>query len=224
MANSAHYRRVKGATSIHDAAIVLGIKTIGELITLACTSSVLSKTLQGYDISADSKWRHSLSVAFGSKIIANKKCPALVNDAFTAGLIHDVGKLVLDKYIFEREEAFREFFSKENETFHKAEKTILGFDHAEIAEKVCKNWNFPRHINIAIKNHHYPSRYLTNELAHILHVADEMSTWIGMDIDGLKLEISDGSMEKLDIQVNEVGQILDEMIECVNQITDEVGR
>ena len=70
MANSAHYRRVKGATSIHDAAIVLGIKTIGELITMACTSSVLSKTLKGYDISADSMWRHSLSVAFGSKIIA----------------------------------------------------------------------------------------------------------------------------------------------------------
>jgi HD-like signal output (HDOD) protein len=166
MANSSYYRRVKGATSVHDAAVVLGIKTIGELITIACTSSVLSKTLEGYGISADSLWRHSLSVAFGSKIIANKKYPALVNDAFTTGLIHDVGKLILDKYILEREEAFREFLSRENATFHKAEKTILGFDHAEIAENVCKSWNFPKHINIAIKNHHYPSRYLTNEFTH----------------------------------------------------------
>jgi HD-like signal output (HDOD) protein len=224
MANSAYYRRVKEATSVLDAAVVLGIKTIGELITIACTSPVLSKTLKGYDISADSMWRHSLSVAFGSKIIANKKCPTFVNDAFIAGLIHDVGKLVLDKYILERGEAFREFLSKENEIFYKAEKMILGFDHAEIAEKVCKSWNFPKHINIAIKYHHYPSRYLTNELAHIVHVADEMSTWIGMDIDGRTLEISDDSMEKLDIQANEVEQILDEMIACVNQIADEVGR
>ncbi len=223
MANSAYYRRVKGATSVQDATVVLGMKTIGELITVACTSPVLSKTLKGYDISADSMWRHSLSVAFGSKIIANKKYPALVSDAFTAGLIHDVGKLVLDKYILEREETFREFLSKENATFHKAEKMILGFDHAEIAETVCKSWNFPQHINLAIKNHHYPSRYLTNELAYIVHVADEMSTWIGMDIDGLTIEISDDSMEKLDIQVNEIEQILDEIIECVNQITDEVG-
>jgi hypothetical protein len=51
-----------------------------------------------------------------------------------------------------------------------------------------------------------------------------MSTWIGMDIDGLTIEISDGSMEKLDIQVDEVGQIMDEMRKSVNQITDEVDR
>jgi len=224
MANSAFYRRVEKTTSIQNAAVVLGIKTIGEVITLACTSSVLNNTLKGYDISADSMWRHSLSVAFGSKIIASKKSPALANDAFIAGLIHDVGKLILDKYILERKEAFREFLSKELETYYKAEKMILGFNHAEIAEQVCKNWNFPKHINIAIKYHHHPSRYLTNELAYIVHVANGISAWNGMDVDEPTFEISDDSLEKLDIQDNEVGQIFDEMIACVNQITDVVGR
>ena len=223
MANSAYYRRLEQVASVQNAAVVLGIRTIGEVITLACTSSVLSKTLNGYDISADSMWRHSLCVAFGSKIIASKKYPALVNDAFTAGLIHDVGKLILDRYVFERKAAFREFISKENETYYKAEKMILGFNHAEIAEQICKNWNFPKHINIAIKYHHHPSRFLTNELAYIVHVANEISAWKGMDVDELKFEISDDALEKLDIQDNKVEKILDEMIACVNEITDDVG-
>ncbi len=222
IANSAYYHQIKKVASIQDAAVVLGIKSLGELITIAGASSLLSSSLEGYDLSAKSLWRHSIGVAFGSKVIAKKRYPALANDAFFAGLIHDAGKLILDEYIFERKEVFREFMSDGQQTFLSAEKEILGFEHAEIAAKVCEKWNFPKSISVAIRYHHYPSRLRGNRLAYIVHLSDQITTWTGMDVDGITLEISDNSMEVLGIDVNEIELIMDEISEYVNKIVDEI--
>ena len=73
-----------------------------------------------------------MGVAFGSRIIADKKSPALANDAFAAGLIHDSGKLILDKHVLERKETFEEFMAGGQQSFLSAEKQILGFDHSEM--------------------------------------------------------------------------------------------
>jgi HD-like signal output (HDOD) protein len=65
------------------------------------------------------------------------------NDAFASGLIHDAGKLVLDKYLLERNDVFTRFLSEGDKTFLEAEKQILGFDHAEIASEMCRTWKIP---------------------------------------------------------------------------------
>jgi len=222
IANSAYYHQIKKVTSIQDAVVVLGIRGLGELITIACASSLLGSSLKGYDLPAKSLWRHSIGVAFGSKVIAKKRYPALANDAFSAGLIHDAGKLILDKYIYERKEVFREFMSDGQQTFLSAEKEVLGFEHAEIAAKVCEKWNFPKSISVAIRYHHHPSKLRGNKMAYIVNVSDQITTWTGMDIDGITLEISDNSMEILGIQVNEIELIMDEISGYVNQVVDEM--
>ncbi len=93
-------------------------------------------------------------MAFGSKIIANSKNPALVEEAQMAGLIHDVGKIILDSYIVEKKEEIESYMEKEEKTFLDAESHYFGFNHARIASEVCKKWNFPESINFAIKYHH----------------------------------------------------------------------
>jgi len=222
IANSSYYGRIKKVSSIHDAAVVIGMKTLGELVTLACASSLLSKSLRGYDLPSQSLWRHSIGVAFGAKIIAAKKYPSLVNDAFSAGLIHDAGKLILDEYVYERKEVFQNFMSDNQQTFLDAEREILGFEHAEIAAKVCKKWNFPKSIYVAIRYHHQPSSLWGNKLAYIVHVADQITAWIGMDIDGISLEISDNSMEVVGIRVDEIAEIVDEVSDYVDQMVNTV--
>ena len=172
---------------------------------------------------AESLWRHSIAVAYGSKLIAKMKSPENIYDAFTAGLIHDAGKLILDKYVFERKKLFDEHLSNNTQHGHfETENEILGFDHAILAEKICAKWNFPRHITMAIKFHHRPSRVKNNELAHIVHASDNLAGWIGMDIDGLTLDINDDSIERLGIQSSEIDSILDEIIEYANTIMDIV--
>jgi len=222
IANSAYYSRVKKVSSIQEAAVVIGMKTLGELITLACASTLLNKTLRGYDLSAKSLWRHSIGVAIGSKIIASRKYPTLANDAFSAGLIHDAGKLILDDYIFERKEAFKEYMADKEQTFLSAEKEILGFEHAEIAAMVCEKWNFPKSITVAIRYHHQPSRLMGNKLAYIVHVADQITAWIGMNIDGITLEIADNSLEVVGIQADEIARIVDEISEYTDQVVDTI--
>jgi len=222
LANSAFYGRMKKVASIQDAAVVVGMKSLGELITLSCAASLLNQSLRGYDLPAQSLWQHSIGVAFGSKIIAGKKYPALVNDAFSAGLIHDAGKLILDEYLYERKTLFQEFMSDNEHRFLDAEREILGFDHAEIAAQVCEKWNFPKTISAAIRHHHRPSRLGSNKLAYIVQVADQITSWIGMDTDGIILEISDDSLEVVGVEVEEITQIADEVSEYVDQMINTV--
>ena len=224
IANSAYYGSVGNVSSVQQASVVLGTKTLIELLNLACASGPLSKTLKGYDLAAKDLWKHSLAVAAGSRIIAEKKRAELTEDAFSAGLIHDVGKLILDRYIFERKEAFEKAVRKGTESFHNAEKQVLGFDHGEIASEVCDKWKIPQHISQAIRYHHYPFLSDKNELAYIVHVADvtAMMTGIGGGLDGMLYKIDDRAMDFLKFEHTDVTILMGEISEYVGKTMESV--
>jgi HD-like signal output (HDOD) protein len=222
IANSAYYRRMKEISSVHEAAVILGVKALEELITVSCVTTLFNKHLKGYKMTVEAARRHSIAVAYGSKLIAKMKRPQYIHDAFTAGLIHDAGKLILDKYIFERKEVFYEYMSDVRITYFEAERKIFGFDHAVLAEKICSKWNIPKHLAMAIKFHHTPSRLKNNELAHLIRASDSLVGWIGMDTDGLTLDIHDDSIERLGIQSDEIDYILDEILEYTDTIIEIV--
>jgi len=224
MANSAYYGSVGGVSSVQQASVVLGTKTLMELLNLACTSGPLSKILEGYDLDSGDLWKHSLAVAAGSRIIAKNRKPDLVEDAFSAGLIHDVGKLILNSYIFERKEAFNRVVKEGKETFLSAEKAVLGFDHGEIASEVCDKWQIPQHLSLAIRYHHDPLESEENELAYILHVADvtAMMTGIGGGIDGMLYRIHDKVLDFLEFGHADVTLLMSDIAEYVSRIVESV--
>lgn len=223
MANSPYYGLMGKVSSIQHASVVLGYKTLAEIVTLAGGSAVLGDTLEGYDLAAGDLWRHSLGVAFGSKIIASRKHPALANDAFAAGLIHDVGKLVLDPYVKERKEAFQAFMAGEQRPFLQAEKEILGFDHGEIAFELCKTWNVPQGLLSAIRYHHAPAEGDGNDLTAMVHMADviAMMSGIGVGMDGLLYEMDDRSMQTLGLKDADITALMMEMVESVGSVASE---
>ena len=226
IANSAYYGLSGKISSIQHASVVLGHKTLGEIMTMAGTSGLLGNRLKGYGLEAGDLWRHSLGVAFGSKIIATKKNPPLANDAFAAGLIHDAGKLILDRHILERKEAFEEFMADGQQSFLNAEKQILGFDHSEIASEVCKSWRVPQTLTIPIRYHHYPSQSKGDTLAYIVHMADAiaMMTGLGLGIDGLLYQMDDKAAEFLGLQQQDVSNIMDEVVESVENIAEQMDK
>ena len=221
IANSAYYRRVNAAASIKEAAVVLGFKTLDELLTIACVSSHLNKRLKGYDIKADSVWWHSLASASGAKMIAQRTEPSSENEAFTAGLIHDVGKLVLDRYIYEQKDKFLELMSDDEANLYDVEKAILGFDHAEIAEKICKNWNFPKKITTAIRYHHNPWASRSNKLALIIHASDQIAAWAEIGTEDLMLDMSDELLESLGLDTDDIDQLLIDVAAYANDIVEK---
>ncbi len=197
---------------------------LGDLITMAGTSGLLGSTLKGYGLEAGDLWLHSMGVAFGSRIIADKKNPGLINDAFAAGLIHDAGKLVLDKYIFKRKEEFEEFMKDGKQSFLVAEKEILGFDHAEIAFDLCENWRVPETLTVSIKYHHYPSMSERNELTYIVHMADVIAimTAMGGGIDGMFYKMDDEAMEFLGFEEEDVDEVTHDILEAVEKISEQM--
>ena len=221
VANSSYYSLSGQISSISHASVVLGHKILGEVVTLAGAEGILDGKLPGYGYDSKDLWKHSLAVAFGSKIISNSKHPDLVKEAHMAGLIHDVGRIILDSYIVEQKEEIESFMEKEEKTFLDAESQFFGFNHAEIASAVCEKWKFPGSINTAIKFHHQPGNSDGNTLSYILHVADYIAilSGIGYDSDDVLYEIEEGAMDFLGITHEDLSDIVLQVTESVSKIS-----
>ncbi len=222
LANSPYYGMGGKVSSIQHASVVLGHKTLGELITMGGTASILGKSLEGYGLDAGALWKHSLAVAFGAKKIAEMKQPSLSNDAFTTGLIHDAGKLILDKYIAERWQLIEDYMGNEGATFLDAEKAILELDHSEAAFEVCGVWNIPKSLTTAVRYHHHPARSNENLLAYIIHVADviAMMTGLGLGIDSTFYVMDEKAMEFIGLDESNINKIMTDVIESVMKISE----
>lgn len=225
MANSPFYGMTGKVSTIQHAAIILGFQTLRELTTMAGFSAIMGKKLPGYGYYSDELWKHSLGVALASRLIAEKIDPDIASDALTAGLIHDLGKLILDPYVHDQREAFDEFIENKNQTFLIAERQILGFDHAEIASEICSYWKFPDSLTLAIKYHHNPSVSNGSEMAFILHLADYIAvlSGSGYDLDEI-LDIKEEGTDKfLSLHEKDVKSIGDAIFESVLKIEQELN-
>jgi putative nucleotidyltransferase with HDIG domain len=224
MANSPFYGMTGKVSSVHHAAVILGFRTLGELTTIASFSELMGNKLPGYGYRADELWKHSLAVALASRHIAQKLNPELVNDVLTAGLIHDMGKLILDPYVLEQREIFDDFLEATEQTFLKAEKHILGFDHAEIAYEICKHWKFPESLALCIKYHHYPSLSDDNDMAFILHLADYIAvlSFSGYDMDEILDLREEGTRDFLRIHQEDIKSISSVIIASIANIEEEL--
>jgi len=224
LSNSAYYGLAGKVSSVQHASVLLGYKTVGEIVSMAGSSTLLGDSLEGYKLDAGDLWHHSMAVALASKIISKKVKPEMENDAFAAGLIHDSGKIVLDKYLMERQGLFQDFMDDGQKTFLEAEKNILGFDHSEIASLMCQSWKIPNSLTNAICYHHYPSRSKDSILAYIVHVADSLSlmSGIGTGIDGMLYKMDSRALEYLGLPEENLASIIEETVESVEKITAQM--
>jgi putative nucleotidyltransferase with HDIG domain len=224
VANSPYYGMSGKISSIKHAAVILGFRTLGELTTIASFSELLGNKLPGYDYHAQDLWRHCLAVALASKHIAQKLNPDLVSNALTAGLIHDMGKLILDPYVLEQREIFDEFMDASEQTFLIAEKQILGFDHAEIAYEICRHWHFPESLALSIKYHHFPSLSNGNDMAFILHLADFIAVLSasGYDMDEILDIQEEGTRDFLSFHQEDIQNISSAIVASIANIEEEL--
>jgi HD-like signal output (HDOD) protein len=223
LANSAYYGLSGLVSSIQHASILLGQKTLGELITIAASSKLLSKPLRGYMLHPGDLWKHSLAVALGSKIISEKINAECIEDAFIAGLLHDAGKIILDPYIVERKKAFKKALENGQPKFIQAEKEILGFDHAEVMSRAVRFWRYPENQSTAIRYHHYPSRSDDNEMAFIIHLADFTAKQAGFksENDASPPELEPQTLRYFGFQREDLSHIAAQMTASVEKLIIE---
>lgn len=225
LANSAYYGMSGMVNSIQQAAVVLGYKTLDQLITVMGGLKLLGKSLKGYQMKSGLLWKHSLAVAYGAKKIASETNPPLESDAFAAGLVHDAGKIVLDPYVLERRDLFDEAIADENISFVDAETKILGFNHADITYELCKKWHFPEAQVTAVGFHHDPARSKDKSLPYIIHLADILAVKAGFAIDvedADEIQIDDDILNELGLSEADIATLMEHIVKTVKDISTEM--
>lgn len=186
-------------TSIQKAVLLLGFEMVKNLVFSSFVQSVMSGDVEGYGQTAQSLWEHSLGTATASLVIAEQKMPSMADTAYTGGLIHDIGKVILASFMADRFNEVLERMRKYRIPSHEAEKDILGTTHQEIGGVVAERWRIAEELREAIMHHHSPAESKTAaELAAVICLGDAICGMYGI---GSGIEATDGSIpqEAMDI-------------------------
>jgi len=189
LANSAYFGTPRKVSTVREAAVRLGTKRILRVVVACAAAPVVRRGIKGYDLPPGELWQHSASVAVGTDALAEVLKAALPASAFTAGLLHDVGKILLGTYLEVDAAAIIQLAVSEKIGFDEAERRVLGIDHAEAGAALLESWDLPEDVVQAARWHHRPDdapgRLITLDL---VHAADALSMAEGLGIgrDGLQ--------------------------------------
>jgi len=155
LCNSAYYGRKREVGSVKEALVMLGNRTVITLAFATSMGKVLRGDLAAYGLGKEDLWRHALATACGAALVAVDLGLAAQRDrAFTAGLVHDIGKMLLNRLLLKRLEWST---ATAADSFVEIEREVLGFDHAEAGAALAEAWHFPTPLVAAIRHHHEPA-------------------------------------------------------------------
>ncbi len=175
VANSPLYGIKRSVSSIEFAIIVLGQQEIKDAVTAISLADSFKIQPSAY-FDPIEFWVHSMVSGAASKNIAQNLGFSFASDAFVAGILHDMGILVIYNFM---NDDFQKIFSrskKENIPIVQAEKETLGLTHQEIGRFLGEKWNLPLPLCDSFNFHHRPSLAQNNiELVTIIHLVDYMT-------------------------------------------------
>ncbi len=208
MANSAYYGFPNPISSINLAIVVLGFDTIRNLGLSVAVISRLSRAANGDELLDYTRfWEHSAAVAVASRMLARMHgYRSMESEAFVAGLIHDIGKLILSQYQTSNYSKCLQIVSTERISLAAAEERVFGVTHAEVGSWLAGRWNLPDALTEAIRLHHIPlAARAKPELTAIVHFANILAraAKIGNGGDPLVPSFYRGVLHSLPLQLDE---------------------
>ena len=194
-ANSAYYGLRHPITTVKQAVMVLGQQAVRNVLLSSSVASLMEKPLAGYGLDKGELWKHSIAVAGASREIAKDKGPNIAEEAYTAGLLADVGKLAFEKLLRDVDLTDPGWQGK---SFSDLEQNYFGIDHAKLGSELARRWNLPNPLLDAICHHHNPMAAKEGRgLAFAVHLADYMVMMMGIGIgrDGLQYALEPAAVE-----------------------------
>jgi putative nucleotidyltransferase with HDIG domain len=191
MCNSALLSPVNPVSTLKDALVRIGNRELVRIILSAGGTEMLRAKVEGYDMAEGDLWKHSILCALLAEDIGENMGLGKPEKAFTAGLLHDIGKIVLGSHVGE---AYREICQAQaawKTTFSEAEIHVLGMSHAEAGGRIAEKWNFDADMANAIRYHHAPSEGNPGPLLFLVHLSDVLCLTSGMGggADGLRYNV-----------------------------------
>jgi len=191
----------------------LGGKYILEAIVSAAVDSFYEQSgLGGYTLMKGGMFRHTTAVANLAKVIAQLTGREADGTAYTAGLLHDIGKAVLDRFVCNARPLFYAAELDKVDDFIKLEQMNFHCDHQAIGRKLAGMWGLPANLTAAISCHHYPHRAREfRNLAAIIHVADVLASLVivGVEIEKIHSDFFLDSLDYLGLTTAMIPEIID---------------
>jgi len=176
LANSDCYGFPRKVGSVELAVLVLGPGTIRDLVL---TASVV-QTLAPGDHSLTKLWNHSMACGVAARALAERIHYRLLGEAYAAGLLHDIGAVLLRQQEPGRFEAAQALAASNGLTLEEAERSLYGSDHSEVGGWLAERWGLPGEIVEAIACHHRPwEANRAPELTALVHIADSLADRAG---------------------------------------------
>ncbi|MHC4873470.1 MAG: HDOD domain-containing protein [Planctomycetota bacterium] len=213
MVNSSFYGFPRRITSITHAVVILGFNTVRNL---ALSAFVFSAFKDNKSLKFDYRqfWLHSIGVGITANGIAQNLGLSQTEkeDSFMAGLLHDVGKVVMCEFLADKAKLVIDKVKEKDCLFYEAEKELLDFNHASLGGSLLEKWNLPISIVSFVNNHHQPLEVEENKkMCYIIHLADILtrSICIGNGGDEKIPAIANNIMDELSLGWGDVSKVMD---------------
>lgn len=206
VANSSYYG-MNNCSSTARAISMLGMNSVRSLVVGVAYQQVISGRSFASHFNKLEFWRHSLGVATSARILAKLKIPMQSEEMYVAGMMHDVGLLVLDRFHPLELDKTVKFAMEEGMSLHEAENLMFGFDHTQVGAMLAEKWGLAKNIVDAVRYHHDPQAAEENVLSTtIVAVANNLSHQCGLtnNVPGQPNEIPDVWMEALSLPVEQL--------------------
>ncbi len=211
LCNSALFQIRAAIDSIDRALVILGEKRLMQLVVSASTEEFFQET-EGYSLCKGGLYQHALGTAMISESIADFTGIVSPDLAYTAGLLHDIGKVVLDQYMASVYPIFYRQIQENRFNLIDAECKIFGIAHTEAGSRLAESWALPEILKDTIKHHHKPEEATINsELTHIVYLADLiMSRFVvGLELEWLNTNTLPSRLQKIGLNQNQFHTIIE---------------
>jgi putative nucleotidyltransferase with HDIG domain len=149
---------------------MLGVHTLKDIVTsVGIIGHFSSKLKNGFNHTLF--WQHAIGTGITARVLA-RSCDIDQDVAFTAGLLHDIGKLVLDVHFPDEFACVLARRDSDNCLLREAETLVLGFDHTVVGAKVAQQWKLPAAIQEVILYHHDYEQLRSKPLVNLIHISD----------------------------------------------------
>jgi len=201
--NSSYYGLRTKVSSMRQAAGLLGLKKIVQIAMSIFASKYLSPEQSGYSLESGELWKNSVSSAIAAELVAEEVGYSNSGAAYTAGLLQDIGKIILADYVDNAFVEIEKLVKNENIAWEDAERRVVGIPHPEVGAMLLERWGFPAALIDSVRSHHNPMEAeIDKPLAYISHFSDALvlTVGIGLGADGLIYSLSDEALNRLGIK------------------------
>ncbi len=192
LANSAFYGIPRTVTTVQNAVVILGLKVINTMVFSITVVKMFPGDGNSQLFSRKKFWAHSLACAVLSRQLALRMRKFTLFDpeeCFCAGLIHDIGRIVLDQYFHENFLKAIQKAAKDKISLLQAESEVFGFTHTDVGDWLTSRWELPQDIRIPIVYHHAPGKTeFAREITTLVHLADSLCFELGYTLPGLEVQ------------------------------------